>query len=383
MVVFGTFIQQAVAYVIVAIFAVGAVVWLVASMRRARPEVGSEVELAPNRKPYYDDEGMEGKRLDAFGAWALVSITIIAVGLPLYWLAEPGRQAGAVKNFASEAAGKAFHGGSPVGGAALFATTAQGGFNCAGCHGGVSGGPVVYTLTDPVTKKVRQVAWTAPSLDDVALRMTKEQIKEVLTYGRPFSPMPAWGLLGGGALNDQQLDHLIAYLESVAITPKASKERQAAKAKAELAILQDPQAALAKAEAAVGEATDDQSRLAAEAEVGRIQAIIANKQTPSLGAALFNLNCSRCHTLGYSYGAPKAPGTGAFGPPLDNVLNQFLVEQDQIDFVTNGTKFGEKYGAQGKSSGRMPYFGQVLTADQIKAIVEYERELAQQRQQEK
>jgi mono/diheme cytochrome c family protein len=227
------------------------------------------------------------------------------------------------------------------------------------------------------------VSWKAPSLDDVTLRMTDDQIKEVLTYGRPFSPMPAWGIAGGGPMNDQQLTNLIAYLHSVAITPKAAKARAAKNAEAELAILQDPQAALTKAQAAIGEAADEQSRLAAIAESTRIQGLIASKQTASMGAALFNLNCSRCHTKGYSYGEPIEPGGGAFGPPLGNVLNQFVLEQDQIDFVTNGKKFGEKYGAQGKASGRMPYFGQVLSADQIKAIVDYERQLAQQRQQEK
>jgi mono/diheme cytochrome c family protein len=181
-------------------------------------------------------------------------------------------------------------------------------------------------------------------------------------------------------MNDQQLTNLIAYLHSVTITPKAAKARAAKNAAAELAILSDPNAALTKAQAAVGEAADEQSRLAAIAEVTRIEGIIKSKQTASMGAALFNLNCSRCHTKGYSYGEPIEPGGGAFGPPLDNVLNQFVLEQDHIDFVTNGKKFGEKYGAQGKASGRMPYFGQVLTADQIKAIVDYERQLAQQRQ---
>ena len=367
-------IQQSVAYVIVLILFLGGVAWLLANMRRAKPEVGSEVELAPNRKPYYSDDEMEGKRLDSFGAWALVAITIIAIGLPIYWLAEPGRQKGAITNSNRTFAER---------GAALFAVTAQGGFNCAGCHGGVSGGQVAYTLTDPVTKKIRQVIWTAPSLDDVTLRMTDDQIKEVLTYGRPFSPMPAWGIAGGGPMNDQQLDNLISYLHSVAITPKQEQERQTTNAAAELKILQDPQTALAAAQKNVAEATDETSRLKAETEVSRIQSIIKYKQTPSMGAALFNLNCSRCHTVGWSYGEPKAPGTGAFGPSLDNVINQFIVEQDQIDFITNGKKFGEKYGAQGKASGRMPYFGQELTEDQIKAIADYERELSQSRQQEK
>src|SRR5687768_16396469 len=92
-------LQQSVASVLALVVVVGWVLWLWANTRRAKPEVGSELELAANRKPYFDDEDMEGKRLDAVLRWALISLTIVAVGLPLYWLAEPGRQSGAITNF--------------------------------------------------------------------------------------------------------------------------------------------------------------------------------------------------------------------------------------------------------------------------------------------
>src|SRR5215212_5924289 len=107
---------------------VGWALYLLANVRRAKPEVGSEIELAANRKQYLDDEQLEGPRLDQVLRWGLISLTIVGVGLPLYWLAEPGRQSGA----------------------ALFAPTDQGGFNCAGCHGGAQGlgGQVPYTLTE-------------------------------------------------------------------------------------------------------------------------------------------------------------------------------------------------------------------------------------------
>ena len=97
-----------------------------------------------------------------------------------------------------------------------------------------------------------------------------------------------------------------------------------------------------------------------------------------MGAALFNVNCARCHTLGWSYFEPGQPGEGAFGPPLYNVLRQFPDPVEHIDFVTIGRAFGERYGQQGKASGRMPYFQNLLTPEQIEEIVEYERELAEQ-----
>jgi mono/diheme cytochrome c family protein len=362
-----TSVQQATAYVIVAVLVVGAIAWFAGNVRKAKPELGSEIELAANRKPYFDDEGMEGKRLDSVLRWALLSLTIVAVGLPLYWLAEPGRQSGAIANFKETFASR---------GEALSLPTAEGGFNCQGCHGGVSGGQVLYTMTDPVTKKLKQVEWKAPSLDDVTLRMSDEQITEVLTYGRLFSPMPAWGLAGGGPMNEQQISNLVEWLHSVSISPKEAQARITKNAEAELARLQDPQSALAEAQASVVAAADEPARLKAESEVSELEGIIAAKQEASLGAALFNVNCARCHTAGWSFYEPENPGAGAFGPPLTHVVGQFPDEQDQLDFITDGKKVGEKYGRQGKASGRMPFFSQLLTADQIKAIADYERSLS-------
>jgi mono/diheme cytochrome c family protein len=99
-----------------------------------------------------------------------------------------------------------------------------------------------------------------------------------------------------------------------------------------------------------------------------------------MGAALFNTNCARCHTAGWSFYEPEAPGIGAFGPPLTHVTGQFPNEDDQIAFITDGKKVGEKYGRQGKASGRMPFFSQLLTKQQIKAIADYERSLADKEQ---
>src|SRR5690606_17064856 len=88
--------QRSVGIVIVVVLAIAGVVLLWFNSRAARPELGAELELAPNRKPYYADEELEGKVLDRVLLLALGLIAIIAVGLPLYWLAEPGRQSNAI-----------------------------------------------------------------------------------------------------------------------------------------------------------------------------------------------------------------------------------------------------------------------------------------------
>ena len=340
-------VQQNIAIVVAIVVVVGWLFWLLANIRRAKPEVGSEIELAPNRKPYLDDEQLEGPKLERALTWGLISLTIIGVGLPLYWLREPDRMAGAIENFEERAASEADLHGEPVGGGKLFATTEEGGFNCAGCHGGMqaSGGVAEYTLTKPKLNDdgtpildedgepettLEQVEWKAPALNTVLLRYSEEEVKYIITYGRRISPMPAWGIEGGGPLNEQQLDNLIRYMKSIQLDPNHAKEQ---------------------AVEAYGE--DD-------------------------GAALFDAFCARCHTLGWSYDQPEEQGGGAFGPNLTGgaTTRQFPLETDHVEFITQGAEDGQQYGVQGQSrKGMMPGFGQMLTKEQIEAIVEYERSL--------
>ena len=167
------------------------------NIRQSRPEVGSEIELAANRKPYLSDEELEGRKLDRTLSFGLLGLFILGIGLPLYWLAEPGRQADAVEGFQRTFINR---------GEEIYVNGAQ----CASCHGpeGV-GGVANYTITDPSTGDfVAQVQWKAPALNTVMYRYTPEQVKFILNYGRGYSPMPAWGAPGGGPLTDQQLDDI-------------------------------------------------------------------------------------------------------------------------------------------------------------------------------
>lgn len=372
--------QQTIALVVFLAVIAGWIAFLIATNRKAKPEIGAELELAANRRPYLDDEQLEGPRLERVLLWGVLSLMVIGVGLPLYWITEPHREEGGKKFYADRAAGIVFHHGQPLGGGALFAPTADGGFNCAGCHGGAQGlgQQVPYTLTDPKTGKLRQIQWKAPALNTATLRFTDDQLRDVLTYGRPFSPMPAWGLDGGGPMNAQQIDNLIAYLHKIqiTITPKAAQAASTDAANAELKRLKTlgSQLTKAKSDLAVETATDKRTSL--ETTIASLEAEIALNQPATMGAALFNMNCARCHTLGWSYDQPRAPGSGAYGPPLYNAANQFPAAKDQIDFVTAGRKRGERYGLNGQApSGGMPHFGLLLTAKQIDAIVKYERTL--------
>ena len=207
---------KAVGVVIAVITGIGFVTYVIINIRAGRAEISSEIELAANRKPYYDDETLEGPRLTRALGTGLVLMAITAIGLPLYWLNEPGRQTGAVENFDQTFINR---------GARLFAPTGDGGYNCAGCHGseGVGGQAPPFTLTDADGEFVATVTWRAPALNTVLLRFSEEEVRQILIYGRPGTPMPAWGAEGGGPLTTQQIDELIAYLGSIQLTTEETQ----------------------------------------------------------------------------------------------------------------------------------------------------------------
>ena len=89
--------STAVAWVIFAVIVIGWITYFFLNLGASRRELGSEVEMAPNRKPYYDDEQLEGPRLERLQVLGVLLLITMVVGLPLYWALEPGRQAGAVE----------------------------------------------------------------------------------------------------------------------------------------------------------------------------------------------------------------------------------------------------------------------------------------------
>ena len=53
---------------------------------------------------------------------------------------------------------------------------------------------------------------------------TTDQVRYILNYGRPGTPMAAWGAHGGGPLTTQQIDNVIDYLWSVQLSPKQTAQ---------------------------------------------------------------------------------------------------------------------------------------------------------------
>jgi mono/diheme cytochrome c family protein len=364
---------------IVVLLLIGFVVYIFANVRAGREETGSEIELAPNRKPYYTDEELESTKLNRTLRWALVLLVIVAVGLPLYWLNEPGRMSGATKQFLATFESR---------GEQIYVETSQ----CQNCHGPEgTGGQAPYTVLDADGKFIASVNWRAPALNTVLLRYTRDEVKYVINYGRPFSPMPGWGAaVNKGPLNEQQIDNVVDYLASIQLSPKEAQH--------------EAQAALVQDLGLVPDGADDEE---IDAAIEKI-----NYDDPATGKALFNLDvsggayaCARCHTRGWSIitegeDAVKPPnadlssftgfadGSGAFGPNLTGGLipRQFASYADLAAFVTTGSVDGEAYGRNGIGSGRMPGFGDnpntpevegdgMMTPDMIAAIARYEASL--------
>lgn len=338
---------QSVGLVIALALVVGFVVYAAFNIKAGRDEVGSEIELAANLKPYLDDDELETTKLDRTLTFGLLTLAIVGIGLPAYWLAEPGRIDGAIEEYDR-----------------VFITRGEEqyteGSGCNACHGpdGV-GGVAPFTILDDNSEFVAQVEWKAPALDTVMLRYSREEVKFILDYGRTFSPMPAWGAAGGGPRTEQEIENIIDYLESIQITPEESIQAVEGELVQELDLLSPGQI--------------DYSDL-------------------ETGEALFNLGresgfaggayaCGRCHTRGWSFSRgdiqPEGAdvedyidypdGFGGYGPRLQGIIpRQFASVQALVDFLTVGAERGITYGNNGLSSqGMMPGFGTNPNTDEI------------------
>jgi mono/diheme cytochrome c family protein len=438
-----------------------------------------------NLTPFLDDEDLESRRLERVQAWSLIFAAVFAIALPLYWLREPTRQHQSVHYFDKNAVAR---------GAVLFANSASPEYNaavslqCANCHGQKGVGGVAPTTLNGV-----KVNWKVPPLNTEALRFEEDtdclnqsrrqpnticDLTDIITYGRPGTPMQPWGVVGGGPKNDQSIADLVTYIESIQLTAKQSQQQEAdalalarsndpskscpeyltcpgielANAKKTLAaattdldakrkavqkalnastgtdadLTKQCNAIVNKADAAatplagsaLAKAVACGDFLSATATVKTDSAAVAwsaewkkRRANVSNGQLLFELNCARCHTEGWSVFDPTvAPlpgavnsvdilglsggggGTGGgigFNLRDGDVIRRFGSDADggfatQVDFVSNGSAPFKPYGNLGLGSGKMPGFGQVattaapnigamLTPDEIKQIVSYER----------
>lgn len=387
---------------------VGFAIYLIYNVLWAgRGEKGSEVELAPNRKPYLSDEKLETSKLDLALVSGLVTLVIIGVALPLYWLGEPGRQQGYLEDSRRQ-------------------FTSRGGEQfeerCASCHGGGGlGGTTSTSITDDSGNFIAAVEWDVPALTTTLYRFSEEEVRHILNYGRPPTPMQAWGAPGGGPLTTQQVDELIQYIQSIQLTPDeverevwdglilqvrddvldANRDLKRRHFLARVGVkfatryAGEDEAAIEKAAMALA-TVEQELRETSEQYIRDL----GDPGSPERGELLFNngvYGCARCHTPRDSWqftgpetdpgagpvvlakGSPEEaemiaqlgnlipddiPGGGAFGPNLTNgaTLRQFDSAEGHVGFVTIGSQEGVGYGnfGQGDGGGQMPAFGECV-----------------------
>lgn len=390
-----------------------------------------------NLTPFFDDDVLEGAHLERVLGVSLVALVVVVLALLAYFIWEPFRETASATDFHQQSVDR---------GAVLFANSQSKAYDstksllCANCHGvDGSGGSATFVVksddprcdpTAPVNASTpayclpKQVSWAAPSLQLASLRYSSAQLTQIITYGRPGTPMPAWGVASGkGALQEQSIGDLVNYVESIATTSaKAQATAQAEtqscgaddKVNTRAACvgrkqLQDPKTQAA-ADQWVADARAElaaaQAQLAAAASAGDLATytkLVQEKQdtlkaaegwqqatrSATDGQIAFMNNCARCHTRGWSYFNAEDPqstpppgvmGAGAYGPNLTggDVNNQFpppTGEDELLQWISIGVPANEQYGIRGISSGRMPHFGAVLTKQQIEEIMAYERSL--------
>ena len=347
--------QRTIGLVLAVLVVVGFLVYLLFSFRIGKREIGSEIDQAANRRPHVDDFELETRVLDRSLAWSLVTLAAVSIVLPMYWLMEPARQENAAI--------------------------------------------------------VAQVEWKAPALTTVLSRFSEEEVRSILDYGRPGTPMPAWGLPGGGPLTAQQVDQLVIYMRSIQL------DQDAATAEIDSGL----RAGVGAIVTAADPSLTDRDAIHAAIDVWLEQATRpGSSDYLQYGELLFNNaagqganSCARCHTPGFSFGATSEaatadlletwprladsgiltgwlPGAGHVGPDLAGVEAHFSTSQRQSEFIRTGSEFGIGFGNARTGSGGMPGYGgrvddldvigtversQLLTPEQIDAIVAYERSL--------
>ena len=261
-----------------------------------------------------------------------------------------------------------------AGAAELFAPTAEGGFNCAGCHGGMNavGGEAPFTVTDPVTGEVqaRQLEG-AGAQHGASTGSTRSEVEFILNYGRPFSPMSPWGTRRRWP-DDHPADR-----------QRSSRTSRASRSRVRVASRRTGRRrALRRQLCGSGAAcrADEQADIEAAAE----QAMEAEGITLRRGPVQPRTRAAAptaAHAATPSGGATAIPACPARAPIGWNLTggsaNSHFADDEQTWSTSSRTARSSASctGSTARAADACPGFGSVLTDEQIRAVVEYVRSL--------
>ena len=195
------------------IAAVGALVlavaaaYLVSKGGWSTPPHEREPKVPATLSPGPADADLDTTILERYQGWGLVLVLFFVIWIPLYWLAQPTANLDAQERLKTDSVAR----GHEI---TLEANEAvnPGGVGCATCHGQELGGGETLFQGKP---------YAAPPLNNVcdvsahpAIK-SKDDLVSVIAEGRANTPMPAWSVLYGGAMTDQQIDDVVNYLISI------------------------------------------------------------------------------------------------------------------------------------------------------------------------
>ena len=185
------------------------------------------------------------------------------------------------------------------------------------------------------------MSWAAPNLQVASLQYDRAQLTQIITYGRPGTPMPAWGVLSGkGALQEQSIQDLVNYVESLghhAATrrrrhrPRSSRRAtgpvRRPRARSRSPRHRPPRPVGRDAQAQLDRGAGGARPSERRQDVAKYAELVQEKQenlqvaqdwqettqSASDGQLLFMNNCARCHTRGWSYFDPRPNPEGNHG----------------------------------------------------------------------
>lgn len=196
-----------IAVAILALAGLATLAFLIVNSRR--PKRTFE-DVPPAMRPGYSDEELEKTVIERYMAWGVVLTLFFALFFPIYWLNESRRMNNAQQSFFVQ---------SVVHGEEDFQAM------CAECHGSDGGGGAAAAPDDPSS------TWPAPQLtnivaryeDNTNIRDIEEFIYRTIEYGRPGTPMPAWGQAADGPLVDEQLENITNWILANQVDPEAEE----------------------------------------------------------------------------------------------------------------------------------------------------------------
>jgi hypothetical protein len=169
---------------------------------RRRPETP---DIPRGMRPGPSDADLETPLLQKLQGWGVLLVVFLVVWVPATWLFEPDRNLDQERGLTNDA----IHRGSLA--VELFSEENQGGVGCVQCHGPELQGALIVG-EDGVTPRPTPDLTTVcggPYTGHPAIYGLKD-IYTTIEQGR--GQMPSWGIRYEGALNDQQINDIVAYI---------------------------------------------------------------------------------------------------------------------------------------------------------------------------